>query len=64
MKLAKNLAYHACTKHIKMHYHYIHEKLLEGDIKLSHVASKDQFLTKLLSTLKFKNLDGRWEDAS
>jgi hypothetical protein len=47
-----------------MHYHYIHEKLLEGDIELSHVASKDHLLTKLLSKLKFKNLDGRWEDAS
>ncbi len=63
MKLAKDLAYHAHSKHIKMHYHYIHEKLLEGDIKLSHVAS-NHLLPKLLSKLKFKNLDGKWEDAS
>jgi hypothetical protein len=28
MKNVKNLVYHICTKHIKMYYHYIGEKVL------------------------------------
>ena len=30
IRLAENLAFHARTKHIEVHYHYIREKVLEG----------------------------------
>jgi hypothetical protein len=28
------------TKHIEVHYHYIRERLLQGEIELCHVASR------------------------
>jgi hypothetical protein len=37
MRIAKNLVYHIRTKHIKMHYHYIREKVLYGKIGLTYV---------------------------
>ena len=34
--LAKNLAFHAKTKHIEVHSHYVHEKVIEGVINLNY----------------------------
>jgi hypothetical protein len=42
MKIAKILVYHIRTKHIKMHYHYIREKILYGKIELTYVIISDQ----------------------
>jgi len=56
MKIARNPVYHARIKHIDVHYHYIRERLCEGEIELCHVASKDQLadiLTKPLGKKKF-----------
>jgi hypothetical protein len=40
--LANNLVYHTKTKHIKVHYHFIREKLLAKEINLIHVSTEDQ----------------------
>ncbi len=56
MKIARNHVYCAWTKHIEVHYHYIREQLLEGEIEFYHVPSKDQLaniLTKPLGRIKF-----------
>ncbi|MCO5578523.1 hypothetical protein L7F22_032366 [Adiantum nelumboides] len=54
--LAKNLVYHACTKHIEVHYHVITEKVLAGEIDLVYVKTNDQvedIFTKALGKEKF-----------
>ena len=40
--LASNPVYHACTKHIKVDYHFIREKVLQGDIHVCFVSFVDQ----------------------
>jgi hypothetical protein len=40
--LANNPVYHARTKHIEVHYHFIRKKVLAKEIDLIHVSTKDQ----------------------
>ncbi|MCO5604031.1 hypothetical protein L7F22_058188 [Adiantum nelumboides] len=54
--LAKNPVYHARTKHIEVHYHFIKEKVLAGEIDLVYVKTNDQvadIFTKALGKEKF-----------
>ena len=37
MQLAKNHVFHARTKHIAVHYHVVHERVLSGELKLQYV---------------------------
>jgi hypothetical protein len=56
MKIARNPVFHARTKHVEVHYHYIREKLLSGEIDLQYLSTKDQvadILTKSLGKIKF-----------
>jgi hypothetical protein len=55
--LANNLVYHARTKHIEVHYHFIREKVLTKGIDLIHVSTENQVVdifTKVLGTDKLK----------
>jgi hypothetical protein len=55
--LVNNLVYHARTKHIEVHYHFIKEKVLAKEIDLIHVNTKDQVVdvfTKALGINKLK----------
>jgi hypothetical protein len=55
--LANNPIYHARTKHIEVHYHFIREKVLAKEIDLIHVSIEDQvadIFTKALGTDKLK----------
>jgi len=55
--LANNSVYHARTKHIEVHYHFIREKVLAKEIDLIHVSTENQvanIFTKALSTEKLK----------
>jgi len=55
--LVNNLVYHARTKHIEVHYHFIREKVLTREINLIHVNTKDQVVdifTKALGIDKLK----------
>jgi hypothetical protein len=55
--LANNPLYHARTKHIGVHYHFIREKVLAKKIDLIHVSTEDQVIdifTKALGTDKLK----------
>ena len=54
----KNLVFHARTKHIKIHHHYIHEQTQEGNIIFNYCKIEDQvanIFTKPLSIVKFEN---------
>jgi len=55
--LANNPVYHARTKHIEVHYHFIREKVLTKEIDFIHVSIEDQVVnifTKALGTDKLK----------
>ncbi len=62
--LVNNPVYHARTKHIKVHYHFIREKVLAKEIDLIHVSTEDQIadiFTKALSIdklMKFRRMLG------
>jgi hypothetical protein len=55
--LVNNLVYHARTKHIEVHYHFIKEKVLTREINVIHVSTKNKvvdILTKALGTYKLR----------
>ena len=50
-----NPVFHAWTKHIEVHYHFIHERVLAGDIHLVYVSTHNQvadIFTKALGAEK------------
>jgi hypothetical protein len=78
--LVNNPVYHARTKHIEVHYHFIREKVLAKEINLIHVSTKYQVVDiftkafdidklkkfqKMLSVLEVDlSLKGNVEDSS
>jgi len=55
--LVNNPIYHAKTKHIEVHYHFIREKVLTKEIDLIHVSTEDQVVdifTKALGIDKLR----------
>ncbi len=55
--IANNSVYHARTKHIKVHYHFIRKNFIANEIDLIHVNTEDQvadIFTKALGTDKIK----------
>ena len=40
--LARNPMFHARTKHIEVHYHFIRERVLAGDVDLQHINTNLQ----------------------
>ena len=42
IQLARNIVYHERTKHIEVHYHFIRERVLAGDIDLVYVSIEEQ----------------------
>ncbi len=55
--LTHNLVYHARTKHIEVHYHFIRDKVLGKEIDLIHVSIEDQvadIFTKALGIDKLR----------
>ncbi|KAH7438864.1 hypothetical protein KP509_04G034100 [Ceratopteris richardii] len=52
-----NLVFHARTKHIEVHYHYVRERFSIGEISLAYVATQDNIedlFTKALPREKFE----------
>ena len=57
IKLAGNPVFHARSKHIETHYHFIREKVLSQDVELQKIHTNEQvanIFTKALSKLKFE----------
>jgi hypothetical protein len=42
IQLAKNPVFHARTKHIEVHYHFVRERVLSGEVELQHVPTDRQ----------------------
>ncbi|XP_057510890.1 secreted RxLR effector protein 161-like [Actinidia eriantha] len=63
--LAENPVFHARTKHVEVHYHFMREKVLQGEIKMCHVKTENQvadIFTKGLSNAKFSVQKATWHD--
>ena len=59
IRLVENPVFHARTKHVEVHYHFIRKKVLQEEIELKHIKTENQagdLLTKSLSLSKFKSL--------
>ena len=41
IQLARNPVFHAWTKHIEVHYHYVRERVLAGDINLVYISTEE-----------------------
>jgi hypothetical protein len=61
IQLAKNPVFHAQTKHIEVHYHFVHERILSGEVELQHVPMDRQIadiFTKPLGLDKLRQFSG------
>ena len=57
--LAKDNKFHACTKHIDVRYHFIHEVVEDGKVAVRYIPTGDNvsdIFTKLLAKAKFREL--------
>lgn len=57
--LMANLKFHACTKHIKLDYHFVRELVTSRVIKTGFISTKDQIadiITKPLTHTRFTQL--------
>ncbi|MCO5612752.1 hypothetical protein L7F22_067022 [Adiantum nelumboides] len=57
LAVARNPVFHARTKHIEVHYHYVRERLLAGEISLAYVPTQNNLadlFTKALSREKLE----------
>jgi hypothetical protein len=44
IKLTQNPIFRVGTKHIEVQYHFIRDKVLSGEIKLTHVSTNEQLI--------------------
>ena len=57
IQLARNPVFHARTKHIELHYHFVQERVLDGNIDLMYVRTNEQVTdisTKALGAEKLR----------
>ena len=61
IQLAKNPVFHARTKHIEVHYHFVRERVLSGEIELQFVSTdrhNADIFTKPLGLDKLRQFSG------
>jgi hypothetical protein len=58
IKMIENPVFHDRSKHIEIHYHYIHDMVQRGALKVQYVSTDEQVvdvLTRPLSPVKFEH---------
>jgi hypothetical protein len=61
IQLVKNPVFHARTKHIEVHYHFLRERVLSGEVELKHVLTDRHvadIFTKALGLEKLRQFSG------
>ena len=56
IRLAENLEFHARTKNVEVHYHFVRKKVPQGEIEMCQTKTEDQvadIYTKGLNATKF-----------
>ena len=56
LAIAQNPMFHACTKHIEVHYHYVREKVLAHEIDLVYVRAHKQVVDIFTKSLGAKKM--------
>ena len=56
IQLARNPVFHARTKHIEVHYHFIRERVLDGDIDLTYVRTDEKVVDIFMKALGVEKL--------
>ena len=56
IQLARNPVFHARTKHIEVHYHFVQERVLDGNIDLTYVRTNEQVADIFTKTLGAEKL--------
>lgn len=62
IRIAENPVLHARTKHVEVHYHFLREKVLKGEIEMEHMNTEKQVadvFTKELNISKFEEFRAR-----
>ncbi|MCO5569475.1 hypothetical protein L7F22_023187 [Adiantum nelumboides] len=57
LAVARNPIFHARTKHIEVHYHYVRERLLAGEISLAYVPTQDKLAGLFTKALSHEKLE-------
>ena len=61
IQLAQNPVFHARTKHIEVHYHFVHKCVLSGEVELQYIPTDRQtvdIFTKPLGLDKLRQFSG------
>ena len=61
IQLVKNPVFHSRTKHIEVHYHFVRERVLSGEVDLQYVPTDRQtadIFTKPLGLHKLRQFSG------
>ncbi|MCO5577499.1 hypothetical protein L7F22_031330 [Adiantum nelumboides] len=56
LAIARNPIFHACTKHIEVHYHYVRERLSAREISLAYVPAQDNLADLFTKALSHENV--------
>ncbi|KAI5077718.1 hypothetical protein GOP47_0007542 [Adiantum capillus-veneris] len=57
LAIARNPVFHALTKHIEVHYHYVRERLSAGEINLAYVPTQDNLAYLFTKALSHEKLE-------
>ena len=57
IRLAENPVFHARTKHVEVHYHFIREKVLQEEIEMRQIKTDDQVADLFTKSLSIGKLE-------